>query len=67
MFIFFIKTLLLLSKEPANNKMERLDRTQWKQYQLVMQDAVKFVEMLHDTNLEDGLFLDVNQGIFFVY
>jgi hypothetical protein len=45
--------------------MERLDKTQWKQYQAVMQDAVKFVEMLHDVNLEDGILFEVNQGSYF--
>jgi hypothetical protein len=42
--------------------MERLDRAHWKQYQLLMQDATKFVEMLHDVNLDEGLSSEVNQG-----
>ena len=43
--------------------MERLDKAQWKLYQAAMQDAAKFVELLHDINLEDGLFVDVSNGI----
>ena len=46
--------------------MERLDKVQWKQYQGMMQDASKFVEVLHDINLEDGLFTDVCQGSFLI-
>jgi hypothetical protein len=42
--------------------MERLDRANWKQYQNLMQDSTKFVEMLHEVNLDEGLSPEVYQG-----
>lgn len=47
------------------NKPERLDRTQWKQYQNVMQDSAKFVELLHTIEFEDGMTPEIIQGILF--
>lgn len=49
------------------NKPERLDRTQWKQYQNVMQDSAKFVELLHTIEFEDGMTPEIIQGILFEF
>lgn len=46
------------------NKMERLDRAHWKQFQNLMQDSGKFVEMLHSIDWEDGLPAEVVQSMF---
>lgn len=43
--------------------MERLDRNLWKQYQAAMQDAVKFVDLMHSVDLEAGLHPEINAGI----
>lgn len=43
---------------------ERLDRNQWKQYTSLMADSGRFVDMLHGINWQDGLNLDVANGIF---
>jgi hypothetical protein len=56
-----LNVLFLIEKEPVN-RMERLDRSQWKQYQNVMQDSIKFVELLHNIDYEDGLSTEVMLG-----
>lgn len=43
------------------SKMERLDRSHWKHYQNLMQDSIKFVELLHSIDWEDGLTYDTTQ------
>ena len=42
--------------------MERLDRNQWKQYQNIMQDAPKFVDLLYAIEWEEGLSIETIQG-----
>ena len=37
------------------NKTDRLDRSQWKLYQNLMQDCGRFVELVHTIEWEDGL------------
>jgi len=56
---FFIKTGV------GRNQAERLDRNQWKQYTSLMADSGRFVDMLHGVNWQDGLNLDVANGINF--
>ena len=51
-----------VTKKAGANKMERLDKAQWKAYQNMMQDAGKFVEMMHSVDWEDGLQADVAIG-----
>lgn len=46
----------------STNKMERLDRSQWKQYQNIMQDSSKFVELLYAIEWEEGLPLETIQA-----
>lgn len=46
-----------------NSKTERLDRSHWKQLQNLMQDSVKFVELLHSIEWEDGLSAEVTQVV----
>lgn len=58
---FSLLNLLLNIKEPVN-KMERLDRSQWKQYQNLMQDSNKFVDLMHSIDWEDGLPNDISQS-----
>ena len=43
--------------------MERLDRAHWKQLQSLMQDSVKFVELLHTIEWEEGLPNEINQSM----
>ena len=43
--------------------MDRLDRNQWKQYQNIMQDVQKFVELLHGIEWEEGFPQDVIQAV----
>jgi hypothetical protein len=52
--------------EPLS-KMERLDKNQWKQYQNMMNDSGRFVELLHQIEWEEGLAPEVMQGKFFVF
>jgi hypothetical protein len=47
------------------SKMERLDKNQWKQYQNMMNDSGRFVELLHQIEWEEGLTPEVIQGQFF--
>ncbi len=47
--------------------MERLDKNQWKQYQNLMQDSGKFIELLQNIEWEDGLSADVMQCQFVVH
>lgn len=42
--------------------MERLDRNQWKQYQNLMQDSGKFVELIYSIEWEEGLKQDISQS-----
>ncbi len=42
---------------------ERLDRNQWKQYTSLMADSGRFMDMLHGINSQDGLNLDIANGI----
>jgi hypothetical protein len=42
--------------------MERLDKNQWKKYQNIMQDSIKFVELIHSIEWEDGLQPDISLG-----
>ena len=44
------------------NKTDRLDRSQWKQYQNLMQDCGKFVDLVHTIEWEDGLKSDMTQS-----
>lgn len=50
------------TKKAGANKMERLDKVQWKAYQNMMQDAGKFVDMMHSVDWEDGLQAEVAIG-----
>lgn len=50
------------SKKPFN-KMDRLDRSVWKTYQLAMQDSQKFVDLLHSVDLEEGLPVEIYQAV----
>ncbi len=46
---------------------ERLDRNQWKQYTSLMADSGRFLDILHGINWQDGLNLDVANGIKFQF
>lgn len=43
--------------------MERLDRTQWKQYQNMMIDSAKFVDLLNGIEWEEGLSVETIQSV----
>lgn len=47
--------------------MERLDRAHWKQLQSLMQDSVKFVELLHTIEWEEGLPNEINQSMILIW
>ena len=63
-FDFYVSFILIFFDfQEALNKMERLDRNQWKQYQNIMQDTLKFVELLQAIEWEDGLSAEVIQAV----
>lgn len=53
--------LLFLSFK-GKPKEEKFDRAAWKSMQTTMNDATKFVDMLHNVPWEDGLPEDVVYG-----
>ena len=47
----------------STNKMERLDRNQWKQYQNMMIDSARFVDLLYGIEWEEGLTVETIQSV----
>lgn len=69
-FEFKINTTIIHTKlmpvfiiEMSTNKMERLDRNQWKQYQNMMIDSARFVDLLNGIEWEEGLSVETIQSV----
>ena len=54
--------MLLFAGKVIKEGGDRFDRASWKSMQLTMNDASKFVDMLHNVPWEDGLPKDVVAG-----